>query len=192
MEVMGMQTGSETIGRWIEQISLDWESARAWALRTLTRERLTYLALGISTLSVTGLIVLSLHRALERSTLVSALPYLGRRQGLAQFHEFLEMRDLFRFCRELKRNAGGSGTSRLLPETQNLPHVRWDRLSPVAGSWRSVEPPTRMARDSCRASYRDLPTSHRRWQVMPAQSSVAATGCPEQYMRLALDSRPFD
>ncbi len=33
MEVMGMQTGSETLGRWIEQISLDWESARAWALR---------------------------------------------------------------------------------------------------------------------------------------------------------------
>ena len=75
MEVMGMQTGSETLGRWTEQISLDWERARAWALRTLTRERLAYLALGVSTLSVTGLIVLSLHRALEHSTLVSALPF---------------------------------------------------------------------------------------------------------------------
>jgi hypothetical protein len=75
MEVMGMQTGSETIGRWIDQISLDWKSARVWTLRILTRERLAYLALGISTLSVTGLIVLSLHKALEQSTLVCALPY---------------------------------------------------------------------------------------------------------------------
>ena len=75
MEVMGMQTGSESIGRWIDQISLDWEIARVWTLRTFTRERLTYLALGISTLSVTGLIVLFLHRALEQSALVSALPY---------------------------------------------------------------------------------------------------------------------
>ena len=75
MEVMGMQTGSETLGRWTEQMSLDGERARAWTLKTLTRERLAYLALGISTLSVTGLIVLFLHRALERSTLVSALPY---------------------------------------------------------------------------------------------------------------------
>ena len=75
MEVMGMQTGSETIGRWIEHISLDRESAREWTLRTLTRERLAYFALGVSTLSVTGLIVLSLHRALEQSALVSALPY---------------------------------------------------------------------------------------------------------------------
>jgi len=75
MEVMGMQTGSETIGRWIDQISLDWESARVWTLKTLTRERLAYLALGISTLSVTGLIVLSLYRALEQRALVIALPY---------------------------------------------------------------------------------------------------------------------
>jgi hypothetical protein len=75
MEVMGMRTHGETLGRRAEQISLDWESARAWAFRTLTRERLAYLALGISTLSVTGLILLSLHRAVERSTLVSALPF---------------------------------------------------------------------------------------------------------------------
>lgn len=70
-----MQTGSETLGRWTEQIFLDWERARAWARKTLTRERLTYLALGISTLSITGFIVLSLHRALEHRTLVSALPF---------------------------------------------------------------------------------------------------------------------
>lgn len=75
MEVMGMRTHSETLGRRAEQISLDWENARAWAFRTLTLERLAYLALGISTLSVTGLILLSLHRAVERSTLVSALPF---------------------------------------------------------------------------------------------------------------------
>ena len=70
-----MQTGSDTLGRWTEQISLDWERFRAWALKTLTRERLAYLALGISTLSVTGLIVLFLHRAVERSILASALPF---------------------------------------------------------------------------------------------------------------------
>ena len=75
MEVMGMQTGSESIGRWIDQISLDWEIARVWTLRTFTRERLTYLALGISTLSVTGLIILSLYRAVGRSTLVNTLPF---------------------------------------------------------------------------------------------------------------------
>ena len=75
MEGMEMQTGSETLGRWTEQISLDWERARAWARKTLTQERLAYLALGVSTLSVTGLTVLFLHRALERSTLVSALPF---------------------------------------------------------------------------------------------------------------------
>ncbi len=75
MEVIEMLTGSEILGRWTEQISLDRESARAWAQRTLTRARLIYFALGISTLSVTGLIVLSLYRAVERSTLVSALPF---------------------------------------------------------------------------------------------------------------------
>jgi hypothetical protein len=70
-----MHTRGETLGRWTGQISLDWEKARAWAQRTLTQERLIYFALGISTLSVTGLIVHSLHKAVERSTLVNALPF---------------------------------------------------------------------------------------------------------------------
>ena len=70
-----MHIRSEAPGGWNEQIFLDWERARAWALTTFTRERLTYIAVGISTLSVTGLIVFSFHRALERSTLVSALPF---------------------------------------------------------------------------------------------------------------------
>jgi|GEM_PF-2608455 len=70
-----MHTGSETLGRWTGQIALDWERALAWAQRTLSQDRLIYFALGISTLSVTGLIVLFLHRAVERSTLVSTLPY---------------------------------------------------------------------------------------------------------------------
>jgi len=75
MEVMRMQTGSETLGRWTDQIALDRQRTRAWAKRTLTRDRLTYFALAISTLSVTGLIVLSLYRAVECSTLANALPF---------------------------------------------------------------------------------------------------------------------
>jgi len=70
-----MQTGGESLGRWTGQIALDWERARAWAQRTLTRDRLICFALGVSTLSVTGLIVLSLYRAMESSTLVSTLPF---------------------------------------------------------------------------------------------------------------------
>jgi len=70
-----MHTGSETLGRWTEQIALDPERARAWVKRNLSRDRLTYFALGISTLSVTGLIVLSLYRAAGHSTLVNALPF---------------------------------------------------------------------------------------------------------------------
>ena len=70
-----MHTRGETLGRWTGQIGLDWEKARAWAQRILTRDRLICFGLGISALSVTGLIVLSLHRAVERSTLVSALPF---------------------------------------------------------------------------------------------------------------------
>jgi hypothetical protein len=75
MEVTIMQTGSETLGRWTEQIALDRERTLAWAKRTLTRDRLIDFALAVSTLSVTGLIVLSLYRAVESSTLVSALPF---------------------------------------------------------------------------------------------------------------------
>jgi hypothetical protein len=72
---MRMRTGGETLGRWTEQIAFDSERVRAWAQRALTRDRLICFGLGISTLSVTGLILLSLHRALERSTLASALPF---------------------------------------------------------------------------------------------------------------------
>ena len=70
-----MHTGSQTLDRWTEQIALDRERAWEWAKRTLTRDRLTDFALSISALSITGLIVLCLYRAVERSTLVSALPY---------------------------------------------------------------------------------------------------------------------
>ena len=75
MEVMRMQTGTETLGRWNDQVALDRERTRAWAKRNLNRDRLTYFALGISTLSVTGLIILSLYRAVGRSTLVNTLPF---------------------------------------------------------------------------------------------------------------------
>jgi hypothetical protein len=75
MEVLRMQIRSEVRSRWIGQTSLDWDRTRAWALRTLSRERLAYLALGVSSLSVKLLIVSSLHKAVERSNLVSALPF---------------------------------------------------------------------------------------------------------------------
>ena len=70
-----MHTGSETLDRWTEQITLDRERARAWAKRNLTRDRFTDFALSISALSITGLIVLCLYRAVERGTLVSAPPF---------------------------------------------------------------------------------------------------------------------
>ena len=70
-----MQIRSEVPSRWIGQTSFDWERTKAWALRTLSRERLSYLALGIYTLSVTVLIVSSLHKAVERTTFASTLPF---------------------------------------------------------------------------------------------------------------------
>ena len=59
----------------IGQTPLHWETTRAWALRTFSGERLACLALGVSTLSVAVLIVSSLHMAVERSSLLSALPF---------------------------------------------------------------------------------------------------------------------
>jgi hypothetical protein len=70
-----MQIRSEVPSRWIGQTSFDWQRIRAWALRTLSRERVAHLALAVSTLSLTVLIVSSLHNAVERSALVSPLPF---------------------------------------------------------------------------------------------------------------------
>jgi hypothetical protein len=75
MEVLVMQMPGEVRSRWIGQRFLDWDKVRAWALRALSRERVAHLALCVSTLCVTLLIVSSLHKAVERSALVSALPF---------------------------------------------------------------------------------------------------------------------
>jgi hypothetical protein len=70
-----MQIRSEANSGLIGQTYIGWERVRAWALRSLSRERLAYLALGVSTLSLTVLIVSSLHQAVGRATLVSAVPF---------------------------------------------------------------------------------------------------------------------
>jgi hypothetical protein len=70
-----MQIRSEANNGFIGQTSPGWETTRAWALRTFSRQRLARLALAVSTLSVTVLIVSSLHQAVERATLVSAPPF---------------------------------------------------------------------------------------------------------------------
>ena len=48
-----------------EAIHPDWETVKAWAKATFTRERMAEVALCTATVTVTGAVLFSLHRAME-------------------------------------------------------------------------------------------------------------------------------
>ena len=48
-----------------EAITPDWEAAKGWAKATFTRERIREGALCAATVSLIGVVVVSLHRAME-------------------------------------------------------------------------------------------------------------------------------
>ena len=51
------------------------ESAREWAKRTLTKERIADIVVCVSAVTVLGLILDSLHRAMETCTVVGTAPF---------------------------------------------------------------------------------------------------------------------
>ena len=48
-----------------EAVPPDWETVKEWAKVTLTRERVHEAALCVATVSLVGVVALSLHRAME-------------------------------------------------------------------------------------------------------------------------------
>jgi hypothetical protein len=48
-----------------EAITPDWETVKEWAKATFTRERIREAALCAATVSLIGVVVVSLHRAME-------------------------------------------------------------------------------------------------------------------------------
>jgi hypothetical protein len=48
-----------------EAITPDWETVKEWAKATFTRERIREVALCAATVTFAGVLVLSLHRAME-------------------------------------------------------------------------------------------------------------------------------
>ena len=61
---MKMTTNARVL-RTHEAIHPDWETVKEWAKATFTRERIPEAALCAATVSLTGVLVLSLHKAME-------------------------------------------------------------------------------------------------------------------------------
>ena len=59
-----MATYTKAVGTH-ETIHPDWETAKDWAKATFTKERMTEAALCIATVSLIGVVAVSLHRAME-------------------------------------------------------------------------------------------------------------------------------
>jgi len=59
-----MATDARALGTH-EAITPDWETVKAWTKATFTRERMAEVALCAATVTVTGAVLLSLHRAME-------------------------------------------------------------------------------------------------------------------------------
>ena len=59
-----MTTTTKALGNH-EAIHPDWEAMKGWAKATLTKERIREAALCAATVSLIGVVALSLHRAME-------------------------------------------------------------------------------------------------------------------------------
>lgn len=70
-----MRTDGHTIrGHEMEVPHLDLQSVKEWVRATLTKERMIDVALCAATLVVIGVVVFSLHRAMENYTIVGTFP----------------------------------------------------------------------------------------------------------------------
>ena len=71
-----MRTDGHTInGHEMATRHLGLESAREWLKRTLTKERIADIVVCVSTVTVLGLVLDSLHRAMETYTMVGTAPF---------------------------------------------------------------------------------------------------------------------
>ena len=64
-----METHTKTVGTH-ELIRPDWETVKAWVRRAFTRERVADVVVCVSTVTVLGMILHSLNRALQNHTIV--------------------------------------------------------------------------------------------------------------------------
>ena len=62
----------KTFGR---ELNLGWRQLRHWAERVFAKQRITEIAIVTSTLTIIGLVLLYLARAIQRCTITGPLPY---------------------------------------------------------------------------------------------------------------------
>jgi len=66
-----MRTDGQTIrGNETVALQLDLEAVREWAKTTFTKERIVGVVVSVSTVTVLGVVLFTLHRAMENSTIV--------------------------------------------------------------------------------------------------------------------------
>ena len=70
-----MQPISDVLKTVDRDLHLGWRQLRYWAERVFTKQRITEIAIVTSTLTIIGLVLLYLARAIQQHTITGPLPY---------------------------------------------------------------------------------------------------------------------